>query len=696
MSKDTNNHPHPFQFSPFGMGMQFPMFQQPMGPFLPMLPVNGNNTEGPISDISKNGYGTEMFPQFPHIKRMESSSSVVGMNQEGLKSNDENRHPPDSSTNVKDKPNSSSYTQPYIGTMGGTMFPMLPSVVFLPYLGGFPGFLPSGLPQFSPHKVNKLPTTTTTTDEDDNQQSEDDNQQTKDENVNTSKKSEAGSDELDVAQILVDMQGASKQQPDFIHQPSEIPASDVQEKPSDCAAAEQNKCYDIISESQHIKTLQKRPSTEQYGIESTDNSISETTSELVNSRRITPTENENVVPFEVKAECHPSDNKKKVDQYKNLEAFPKIQIKMERDECDEVEAESVSSLDANDLQIEESSMSSDNFQTDFQPNQDKQLHELQVAKRHDFEPQQLSFECEQVPDQNVIFYSNNMEVSSEVSIQSSSTTVDLPEVNGQIEQNQSNEEKPVTLKQGSLEEEQLDDSTSSLKMTYKCDVCSQLFRSSLGLQKHIEFHTDDGKHYTCSICFVQFQNNADLQSHLETHTKKRPHKCTFCPKSFRDPGSLQKHVRVHTGEKPFDCKDCDRSFAEYSSLRKHQRVHTGEQPYRCQFCNKAFSISGNLQRHILIHTGERPYKCNFCPKAFNNPSHLRRHVKNLHFKGESVVDEAMLSHYSNHVGKAGDDSTDDIAMETTAEGMSNCYGNHISKIGNETAGVVAMLTTTKP
>lgn len=183
------------------------------------------------------------------------------------------------------------------------------------------------------------------------------------------------------------------------------------------------------------------------------------------------------------------------------------------------------------------------------------------------------------------------------------------------------------------------------KSTYKCEVCAQLFRSSLGLQKHLEFHTDDGQHYTCTICFQLFKEAKTLEGHIALHMRKRPHKCSFCPKAFRDPGSLQKHVRVHTGEKPYKCTSCYQSFAEYSSLRKHLRVHTGEQPYRCQYCSKAFSISGNLQRHVLIHTGERPYKCSFCPKAFNNPSHLRRHVKNLHFKGEATtgVVEDMIS-----------------------------------------------------
>lgn len=211
------------------------------------------------------------------------------------------------------------------------------------------------------------------------------------------------------------------------------------------------------------------------------------------------------------------------------------------------------------------------------------------------------------------------------------------------------------------------------KSTYKCEVCAQLFRSSLGLQKHLEFHMDDGQHYTCTICFQPFKEAKTLDDHIAQHMRKRPHKCKFCPKAFRDPGSLQKHVRVHTGEKPYKCTSCYQSFAEYSSLRKHLRVHTGEQPYRCQYCNKAFSISGNLQRHVLIHTGERPYKCSFCPKAFNNPSHLRRHVKNLHFKGEATtgVVEDMISalHGEVSINAKKALAANEVEIETTEENI---------------------------
>ena len=211
------------------------------------------------------------------------------------------------------------------------------------------------------------------------------------------------------------------------------------------------------------------------------------------------------------------------------------------------------------------------------------------------------------------------------------------------------------------------------KSTYKCEVCAQLFRSSLGLQKHLEFHMDDGQHYTCTICFQPFKEATTLDDHIAQHMRKRPHKCKYCPKAFRDPGSLQKHVRVHTGEKPYKCTSCYQSFAEYSSLRKHLRVHTGEQPYHCQYCDKAFSISGNLQRHVLIHTGERPYKCSFCPKAFNNPSHLRRHVKNLHFKGEATtgVVEDMISALHGEVTFHAKKSltANEVEVETTEQNM---------------------------
>ena len=151
----------------------------------------------------------------------------------------------------------------------------------------------------------------------------------------------------------------------------------------------------------------------------------------------------------------------------------------------------------------------------------------------------------------------------------------------EIESMDNNDSSETTSTEEEMEEnvdrtlDECQELSCTSKMAYKCEVCCQLFRSPLGLQKHLEFHTDKVQHHTCSTCFEKFDNIASLEEHGKTHLKKRPHKCSFCPKAFRDPGSLQKHVRVHTGEKPYKCTSCFRSFAEYSSLRKHLRVHTG-------------------------------------------------------------------------------------------------------------------------
>lgn len=660
MSKDTNNQASPFHFPPFGMaGLPFPMFQPQMGQFIPMgmMPVSDTNMQGYMQNMSKSGgFPTaEMFQQYPHASRAEGSSSVSAENKESLTSNNESRRSPKSPTTVEEKNEGPAYQSPYPGTMAGAMLP----VVFFPYFGGFPGFIPGYSPaQFPAHKSTKVPP------------NEADNNQDKQPEVNTESNNavEAGSDELDVAQILVDMQGPSKRLTD-IATPSEE-TTNVNQEPGNDSNAEQapNPHDELLDTSTIVETheiLQDKNSPEQSDKESERSNDNEAVSDL-NSGRTTPNENENnTVSLEVKIESTCLNNVREKDIIlKDAVGTPQLQIKVENEECEEINPDSVSLPVNCNMQTEDSS-TSDHVQNDSHPSNDYQandLHELQVPKSVDLDPQQ-SFVAEQVHDQNVVIHSNSLQIYPEVNnfVQGTSTDATLKE---QGEQSYLNDSIVATSEQGMNEVDLINDDGNGSKTTYKCEVCSQLFRSHLGLQKHIEFHTDDGKHYTCSICFTHFHNNGSLQAHLETHARKRPHKCSFCPKAFRDPGSLQKHVRVHTGEKPYNCNDCHRSFAEYSSLRKHQRVHTGEQPYKCQFCNKAFSISGNLQRHILIHTGERPYKCNFCPKAFNNPSHLRRHVKNLHFKGDSVVDEAMLSHYSNHVIKTGDESTEDVAMQT--------------------------------
>ncbi|XP_036345226.1 protein snail-like [Rhagoletis pomonella] len=136
---------------------------------------------------------------------------------------------------------------------------------------------------------------------------------------------------------------------------------------------------------------------------------------------------------------------------------------------------------------------------------------------------------------------------------------------------------------------------------YKCDKCSKMYSTSIGLSKHQQFHcpaavcNQDKKQHSCHECGKLYTTVGALKMHIRTHTL--PCKCPICGKAFSRPWLLQGHIRTHTGEKPFHCSDCPRSFADRSNLRAHQQTHVEVKRYACKVCNKSFSRMSLLNKH---------------------------------------------------------------------------------------------------
>ncbi|XP_055920235.1 protein snail [Eupeodes corollae] len=139
-------------------------------------------------------------------------------------------------------------------------------------------------------------------------------------------------------------------------------------------------------------------------------------------------------------------------------------------------------------------------------------------------------------------------------------------------------------------------SVSQKSYRFKCDVCSKMYSTSIGLAKHQQYHCNqEKKHHSCEECGKVYTTMGALKMHIRTHTL--PCKCPICGKAFSRPWLLQGHIRTHTGEKPFQCSDCNRSFADRSNLRAHQQTHVDVKKYVCNVCNKSFSRMSLLNKH---------------------------------------------------------------------------------------------------
>lgn len=168
-----------------------------------------------------------------------------------------------------------------------------------------------------------------------------------------------------------------------------------------------------------------------------------------------------------------------------------------------------------------------------------------------------------------------------------------------------------------------------------CDTCpGKIFKSRLGLKKHISRHLTNELRQKCVLCGHRPRN---LENHMRMKHSTVRHKCDFCEKSFKSKENQLIHMRTHTGERPYVCSvpSCGMSFRAQATWRKHEnRVHRFVKNHRCDDCGRLFHSPYLLEDHVFaFHTDERPYSCNLCGKNFATRHYLRTH-KIIH--GEKV------------------------------------------------------------
>ena len=219
------------------------------------------------------------------------------------------------------------------------------------------------------------------------------------------------------------------------------------------------------------------------------------------------------------------------------------------------------------------------------------------------------------------------------------------------------------------------------KLKPSCDICGNIFKTRMNLNKHKELHNEEESpkqltqeknllnknnesidlSRTCTICQIKFitykeldahnwevhqieipcdtcnqlfKNRKDLWSHSRKEHKKEKKKeksfpCEVCGKKFFNMSHLKVHHMVHTDERPFLCNDCGQGFRSAFQLKQHERIHTGEKPFVCELCNKRFRLKEILNNHMRMHTGEKPFSCEDCGSSFKQRCDLTIH-KRIH------------------------------------------------------------------
>lgn len=106
----------------------------------------------------------------------------------------------------------------------------------------------------------------------------------------------------------------------------------------------------------------------------------------------------------------------------------------------------------------------------------------------------------------------------------------------------------------------------------------------------------------------------DAASNENQNTPEKKYKCYFCPMKFCSQNEAEKHQIVHAG---FKCDNCDKGFFDMQSLKFHSRIH-----------DKTYESSKCL--------------CMICDEQFRTNKQLRVHVQDIHFAGDSIIEEIEI------------------------------------------------------
>ncbi|GBP32722.1 Zinc finger protein 426 [Eumeta japonica] len=211
---------------------------------------------------------------------------------------------------------------------------------------------------------------------------------------------------------------------------------------------------------------------------------------------------------------------------------------------------------------------------------------------------------------------------------------------------------------------QLDKHMNTHYKNHICETCGKSFKTHEGLRDHAKRHKE--KQHVCKKCDVVFSNYYRKRQHdIAHHNLKVGHVCPHCPETFNSYHNRLWHlVKVHNYEKPeFKCVTCEKVFYNNSLLRSHiRKYHLQERNVQCSVCNTKFFRKCDLTEHMKNHTKERKFVCTFCGKSFiwkkNLNIHLaihnnvRRHVCNV--CGKSFVQGTSLKyHIGRHHAKDG-------------------------------------------
>lgn len=139
---------------------------------------------------------------------------------------------------------------------------------------------------------------------------------------------------------------------------------------------------------------------------------------------------------------------------------------------------------------------------------------------------------------------------------------------------------------------------------FECYKCKFTFSSLCKVKVHLK---ENDSSANCRICMKQF-TRCEFMQHL---CKGTVIDCQYCSNSFKTTVNLVKHINTHhKNHKNYKCYKCARSFHTKLLLEMHKPSHDQEEKrFICEICGHRYRTRFQIKEHMeLTHTDKR---CNF-------------------------------------------------------------------------------------
>lgn len=171
-------------------------------------------------------------------------------------------------------------------------------------------------------------------------------------------------------------------------------------------------------------------------------------------------------------------------------------------------------------------------------------------------------------------------------------------------------------------------------VSLQCAYCNECCKSRNDLENHMKsHHISCGKgRYKCNICDEIFSSSIILADHKLRHCKiLSGNTCTQCKAVLVNEQSFYAHHIEHSPGKansqiflPVNCIICCQTLQTDVELRLHSKFHLkylNQRVFLCGICNQVYdSISGEVVKHLVDSTATESLSVTVCKKCASDGS----------------------------------------------------------------------------